>query len=261
MKIIIVFLIVFFSSFVLRANNQMVRDPLLHFYGFGQNKDGDKFYEFSADLTGDGRQSIFITDDQSRLGPHGDYGWAVYVPVGPNYSVIEGGITAKLSGPGYIGYIDQIQRYGIINGGKYSVGASYLENGSIKSQVIDEEREHANAEHYPKYFSDKASDYHITTYTLDQLRQKYANPDLNNIIKLSTEKLPAQNAMNPSVVADSPPSTSKTPASSGPSSQHAPAVSSTSGSNTTDWLLIVAGVVAVLGVGFVLYRLLTRSGK
>jgi hypothetical protein len=261
MKILISLFLICLGLSLNSIEAQIVKDPLLHFYGLGESKAEDKFYEFSADFTGDGRQSVFITDEQSREGPHGDYAWMVYYPLSSGgYQIINDQLTARLSGPDYIGYIDEVKRYGMIIFQKNTVTAQYLDNGKIKMEFLSNKNSDENEKDFAKYLKIEKK-LEVTTFSLDQLKQKYANPDPNNIVKLSTEKLPAQNAMNPSVVADSPPSTSKTPASSGPSSQHVPAVSSTSGSNTTDWLLIVAGVVAVLGVGFVLYRLLARSGK
>lgn len=144
---------------------------------------------FKADFTGDGRKSVFITCDGDGLGPHGDYAWEVYYPLAtggyrlltdPTHFFDFGG-----KGPDYIGYIDQLKRYGVITapeGGKYGISAQYLENGSIHRQTIDEERDHADSEHYPKYFPADFPDYGIQTCTVAQLIQKYAKPDPKNVI-------------------------------------------------------------------------------
>jgi hypothetical protein len=164
---------------------QVVKDPLLDYYQSLKSaessgnpgvhfSDQTRVYEFEADLIGDGSKTIFITDDQSKGGPHGDYSWSVYVPLpSGGYRSIPDGIDAGIKGPEYIGYIDQIKRYGIIKGGKYGISAFYIDNGAIQSKAIDKERGRANTEHYPKYFSDKPIDRHISAYTLAQLEQKY----------------------------------------------------------------------------------------
>ena len=174
------------------ANAQVVKDPLLDYYqritkpGFYHENDASDFaYSpqtrvvcFEADFTGSGRKSFFITDQGQYLNAHGKYAWTIYVPVeSGGYSMATDESTlieVGPNGPAYIGYIDQIKRYGLIIGGKYDVNAYYLDSGTIQSKPIDQEREHANAEHYPKYFSAHAPR-SVTTYTLAQLAQKYAN--------------------------------------------------------------------------------------
>jgi hypothetical protein len=169
---------------------QVVKDPLLAYYQSFDNPSQlsptTQIYCLIADITGDGRKTILITNDRARLGPHGDYGWSLYKPVKTGgYEVIDDTIDAPITGPDYIGYIDQIKRYGAvtaIGGGKYGITVQYLDNGTIESQSIDEKRGHADAKHYPKYFGDGSPKYHVTTYTLAQLAQKYANPDSSNVI-------------------------------------------------------------------------------
>ena len=182
------------------AEAQVVKDPLLDYYlriskpGF-YPACGDPNFHYSsqtqvyfleADFTDSKRKSVFITDEGEYLGAHGNFGWSIYCPVesGGYHLVTDEStlIAAGPDGPEYIGYIDQIKSYGVIIGEKHSVTAYYLENGVIQSEDIDQQRGHANAEHYPKYFHDKPVSYHKTTYTLAQLAQKYPNPDANNVV-------------------------------------------------------------------------------
>jgi hypothetical protein len=167
------------------VGGQVISDPLRDYYQAIKSGDtaGDAephyspktlIYTFQADFTGNGKESIFITDDESRQGPHGLYGWFVYYPESSvGYQKLDNGISAFRGGPNYIGYVDQIKRYGILVGGRDGIGVYYLDNGIMKSQPLDLKRGHADAAHYPKYFQDHLPDYHIVTYTLEQLSQKY----------------------------------------------------------------------------------------
>jgi hypothetical protein len=184
MKIMLILGALYLGLSFLKADAQVVKDPLLAYYQSSQSDKTDlpspqlEVYCFEADFTGDGQKSIFITDQGSSLGAHGKYSWSVYCPVASGgYRLVTDGshfIAAGLKGPDYVGYIDQIKRYGVITGGKDAVVAQYLDNGILQSQAIDQERGHDNADHYPKYFHAHAPDYHITTSTLAQLAQKYA---------------------------------------------------------------------------------------
>jgi hypothetical protein len=194
MKSILIFVGLWLALTFYGVEAQVVKDTLLDYYQAIKSGDtlGDgaphyspktRIYVFQADFTGDGKESIFITDDESRQGPHGLYGWFVYYPVSSNsYQRLDDGISAFRTGPNYIGYVDQIKRYGIIIGGRDGIGVYYLDNGIIKSQPLDLQRGHADATHYPKYFHAHTPDYPIVTYTLAQLEQKYANPDPTNVI-------------------------------------------------------------------------------
>ena len=200
MKIMLLLAGVWLGLTLCTVDAQVVKDPLLDYYqrigksDFYRENDDSNFsyspqtqvYCFEANFTGPGRKSVFITDEGQYLNAHGNYGWAIYSPVeSGGYRMVTDEstlIAAGPDGPAYVGYIDQIKRYGVIIGEKYSIDAYYLDNGVIKSQAIDQERGHANAEHYPKYFKAKPIDRHVTTYTLSQLAQKYASPDPANVI-------------------------------------------------------------------------------
>jgi hypothetical protein len=177
-----------FGLSVLPASAQIVKDPLLAYYeAFDQPlklPPETQVYSFAANLTSDGRKAIFITNDLARLGPAGQYAWSLYYPLKDGgYKVASDEshfIVAGLDGPNYIGYIDQIKRYGVVVGFKDGVEAQYVEDGTIKDKMIAKGSDLANAGNYPKYFSDSPPVYHISTYTLDQLRQKYDNSDTGN---------------------------------------------------------------------------------
>jgi hypothetical protein len=133
-----------------------------------------KIYVFEADFTGDGRKSIFITDDRCRLGPHEDYSWTVYYPTRSGKYLEAGSfVDAGLTGPDYIGYINQVKRFGAIRGSKDAVIAQYLDNGAIKWQKISELSGGQEAAYFPKYFPALPTNYHINTYTLGDLSRKY----------------------------------------------------------------------------------------
>jgi hypothetical protein len=200
MKIALILGTVYMGLSLWKTEAQVVRDPLLDYYQqigkpsfYRENDDSNFRYSpqthifcFEADFTRGGRRSFFITDSGQNLNAHGKYGWAIYAPVeAGGYQMVTDESTlidAGLNGPVYVGYIDQIKGYGLIIGEKYSVTAYYLSDGTIQSKEIDQEREHANPEHYPKYFKDTPVDHHVTTYTLAQLAQKYANPNPKNVI-------------------------------------------------------------------------------
>jgi hypothetical protein len=186
-KFLLVFVFIF-GGYLPGLSGQIVKDPLLSYYHDIQSlaKPSDTIYVLEADFTGNKRKSIFITDDQSKLGPHGDYSWSVYCPhQSGGYLVAGSGLDAGIEGPDYIGYIDQLKRYGAITateGGKYGIKAQYLENGAIQSQSIDQGRGHADERHYPAYFTAKSPDYRIMKYTLTDLKQKYASLDATNVV-------------------------------------------------------------------------------
>jgi len=71
--------------------------------------------------------------------------------------------------------VDQIKNFGIVIGSRDAVGAYYIDGAKIDSKMIDDERGHADASVYPKYFHDHLPDYHMTTVTLGQLERKYAD--------------------------------------------------------------------------------------
>jgi hypothetical protein len=171
---------------------QVVKDPLRDYYvrNFAATKlpirpDSEtpsgpltlQVYYFKADFTGNGRKSVFITDDAEYLGAHGKYGWSVYLPTGRGwyrlitneYNFIVGGIL----GPDYIGYVKEAKRYGVLTGARYSVGIEYLSKGVLKPDALDKDH---GRDWYPQYFSDDSENYNITTYTLGELSQKYGSP-------------------------------------------------------------------------------------
>jgi hypothetical protein len=137
-----------------------------------------KVYYFKADFTGDGRKSVFITDDAEYLGVHGKYAWSVYFPtarggyrlITNDYNFIVGGIL----GPDYIGYVKEAKRYGVLTASKDSVGIYYLSKGALKSDAVDTEH---GRDWYPQYFSNDSGNYNIITYTLAELSKKYGRPD------------------------------------------------------------------------------------
>jgi hypothetical protein len=133
-----------------------------------------KIYLFEADFTGNNRKSVFITDDRSCISPSGNYSWTVYYPSGHGqYELVDDAIVASLSGPGYIGYIREIKRYGVLRGSKNSVIAEYLDHGAIASENIAQIPGEEDADRFPDYFPAKGWDYKIKTYTLGQLSHKY----------------------------------------------------------------------------------------
>ena len=200
MKTVSIFTSILLGFGVCMANAQVLKDPLLHYYqritnvDFVPENDDPNFhyspqtqvYYFEANFTGPKRKTIFITDEGEYLGAHGKYAWSVYCPGatrGYRLVTVDGNfIAAGLSGPTYVGYIEQVKRYGVVIGTKDSLAAYYLDNGTIQSKAIELKRERANSMHYPKYFTEKPVSHHVITYTLAQLAQKYAKPDPNNIL-------------------------------------------------------------------------------
>ena len=231
-----------------------IKDPLLHYFWQIQSyaKPDNKVYSFDADLSGDGNQSVFITDDQGRLGHHGDYGWVVYVPLSSGgYRVIDSGIDASLSGPVF-GFIDEDKRYGAITMGyKHTVIGQYLENGEIKSETIDDKPGSADDPKYNKYFAGTPTN-KITTYTIAQLKQKYINPDTNNVVQTAPASVtqPATPPAAATPVAQPPPDVL-----SATSPPVAPAVPTplalTTANQSFSWLtlLVIIFVIALSGVG------------
>ena len=139
-----------------------------------------KILLFKAHFTESERKSVFITDQEEYLGAHGKYAWSVYFPVGENGYYLASGnnkipdfVSAGLSGPDYVGYIDEIKGYGVVSGGRWAVEAIHIVEGFLASTVIDSEAAHNDAEVHPKYFSDQWKNREITTYTLAQLAAKY----------------------------------------------------------------------------------------
>jgi hypothetical protein len=196
MKIILMLVSFWLSTCIDRVETQVVKDPLLDYYqcikSGGTPGDDEphylpqtQIYYFKADFTGDGKKSIFVTDEEARQGPHGLYGWFVYYPLASGGYVrleADGGIGMYSGGPDYIGYVDEIKRYGIVLGGKDGVGVYYFDHGTIQIRPLDLTRGHADAAYYPKYFRDHLPDYHMTTTTLAELAQRYAKLDPTNVI-------------------------------------------------------------------------------
>jgi len=194
MKSIFMFVVFCLVMSLSSAEAQIIKDPLRDYYqrGFshvdfskGSVPDTEgpsppvtpqtQIYYFVADFTGDGRNSLFITSEQATLGAHGQYAWSIYCPAASGeYRLVTDFLASGIRGFDYIGYIDEIKRFGIIIGSKYAVAAYYLDHGVLKSQAIDRERRHDNADYFPKYFHAHVPDYHITTIALDQLMRKYA---------------------------------------------------------------------------------------
>jgi len=166
------------------ASAQVVKDPLLDYYQSakaGESPSDDEahyspqtpIYYFEADFTGDGRKSFFITDDESREGPHGDYRWSVYYPLASGgYQKLAGGISMRKNGPAYIGYVAEIKRYGIVDSGKHVVSVQYLSDGKINVTFLGKNQE-AEKEDYPQYFASPAK-WQVQKTTLAGLSQKYA---------------------------------------------------------------------------------------
>jgi hypothetical protein len=238
---------------------QRVKDPLLAYYqDFDRSSPispKNQIYSFEADLTGDGHKSYFVTNDLALLGPHGDHAWSFYSQMeSGEYQLISSPasfIDAGTNGPSYIGYIGEIQRYGAISMGyKHTVDAQYLEGGAIKSEVIDATSGSADDPKYHKYFG-STSAIKITTYTMDQLKQKYANPDPTNVIKVAdasdaAPSKPTQSAVEATSLA--PQQVPSTPIPFTASAIPAPPESSPS------WPLIALSIIVVLGAGFAVYR-------
>lgn len=174
--------------------SQEVKDPLRDYYlrncaAITSATNGDpetlsrsltlqsKIYYFKADFTGNGRQSIFITDDGEYLGAHSKYAWSVYYPsksgqfrlLTNESNFIVGGIL----GPDYIGYVKEAKKFGVFTASKDSVGIYYLSDGALKSDAVDTEH---GRDWYPQYFPDEPLNYHITTYSVAELYQKYGSP-------------------------------------------------------------------------------------
>jgi hypothetical protein len=195
MKILLLFGVLIISALT-RSNSQVVsgeivKDPLLAYLQSNEESAAlapeNKVYLFRANFAGDGRKFVFITSESASLGSHGDYGWTVYCPLrAGGYLLLDGIIFAGISGPEYIGYIDQIKRCGIVVGGKEGVLAQYLAKGELQSQQIDNGRGHADPEHYPKDFGGGKRDYHISSYTFNQLKRKYRHPDPANVLAPAT---------------------------------------------------------------------------
>jgi hypothetical protein len=195
----------FFCGSLCLAQAQVVKDPLLDYYqrigkpGFYRENNAPGFqyspqtqlFSFEANFTGSKRKSLFITDSGQFLNDHANYDWAIYIPVGLiGYTMVTDEsslIMAGPEGPAYIGYIDQVKRYGIVDGDEGFVSAYYVENGVVQSQDLDQKSGHANETYYPKYFGPQSDDRPATTYTLAQLAKKYANPDPNNVVAPAAE--------------------------------------------------------------------------
>jgi len=171
---------------------QVVKDPLLDYYQSTKAGDssGDKeshfspqtpIYYFEANFTGNGRKSFFITDDESREGPHGTYGWSVYYPLASGgYQKLDDVVSMGKFGPAYVGYVAEIKGPGIVDSGKHVVSVQYLSDGQLKTTFLGKNQE-AEKENYPKYFGSPPK-WQIQKTTLAQLARTYANPDPANVI-------------------------------------------------------------------------------
>jgi len=133
------------------AQAQVVQDPLLAYYkmitapSFDRQNDGDfqyspqtPVYYFEAELDGSEHKAVFVTDKGNYLGERGQYAWSVYAPVkSGGYHLVTDSIsyiTAGRLGPSYIGYIDQLKKYGVIVSGRDAITAYYLQDGVLKTQ-------------------------------------------------------------------------------------------------------------------------------
>ena len=174
------------------AEAQVVKDPLLDYYQSIKAGDsaGDgephfspqtQVYYFEANFTAKGRKSLFVTDDESREGPHGTYGWSVYYPLATGgYQKLPNTVSMGKSGPAYIGYVAEVKEPGIVDSGKHVVSVQYLSNGQLQTTFLGKNQE-AEKEDYPKYFNSSPK-WQIQKTTLAELEQKYANPDPTNVI-------------------------------------------------------------------------------
>lgn len=168
-----------------KASGQIVKDPFVDYYQFIKSGDtlGDdephyspqtKIYYFKADFTGDNHKSLFISDDESRRGPHGDYGWSVYYPLASGgYKKLLYGVDASLDGPPYMGYVSEIKKYGIVDFTRHAVSVQFRSQGEI-DRVFLGKNEEAEKEDYPQYFA-APSKLTIKQITLAQLQQKFNN--------------------------------------------------------------------------------------
>ena len=183
MKIILVFVGLWFGLSLGTAGAQVVSEPLLAYYQYVKSGGGDSdeephyasntsIYYFEADFTGDGRKSFFITDDESKQGPHGDYQWAVYYPLASGgYQKAGIGVSMSRYGPAYIGSVNEIKGYGIVDSGKNVVSVQYLSSGKIAITFLGKDQE-AKKEDYPQYFATPTK-WQIKKITLGELTQKY----------------------------------------------------------------------------------------
>lgn len=179
MKKILTVILIYSSVIYSEGYAQVVQDPILKYYQSFDNpthiSPEDKIYVFETDFTGDGKKSVFITNDLARLGPHGTYGWSVYYPLNSGgYQGVTDGIISNLNGPNYIGYVAEIKRYGIVEASRNVVSVQYLSHGKIKMIFLGKDKEFSK-EDYPQYFA-KPMNWNIQTYTLAQLAQKYPAP-------------------------------------------------------------------------------------
>lgn len=184
MKTILILAGLWFGLNLGTAAAQVVKDPLLDYYQYVKAGGGDNdeephytqqtpIYYFEADLTGDGRKSFFITDEESKQGPHGGYQWSVYYPLASGgYQKAAVGISMSKYGPAYIGSVSEIQGYGVVDSAKHVVSVQYLSAGKIKIAFLGKNQE-AEKEDYPQYFSSPVK-WQIQKTTLAQLAQKYA---------------------------------------------------------------------------------------
>lgn len=146
-----------------------------------------KVYVISANFTDDKRESIFITDESSEYTKDaGRLEWQFYRPSGDNkYSCaadfftgvdqdhdLDVGITAPLTGPAYLGYIDEIKGYGAIFIDKEDnwLVIQYANDELIRTNVVSG----ADKEAYTKYISSPKT-FEVGVYDLPQLLKKYKN--------------------------------------------------------------------------------------
>lgn len=196
MKTILIIVSIYITLNLFTADAQVVKDPLLEYYQVIKSGDsqGDavphytprtQIYFFEANFMGVGHKCIFITDGESRQGAHGVYGWSVYCPMASGgYQKLVNGISASKHGPTYVGYVAEINGYGIVESGKHVVSVQYASNGKILKMFLGKNQE-AEKEDYPQYFASPTK-WQIQKCTLGELEQKYVNPDLNNVISPAT---------------------------------------------------------------------------
>lgn len=178
------------------ADAQIVKDPLLDYYQAIRSGDIDilgdeephyssrtKIYEFEADFTGHGRKSVFIANDESRQGAHGAYNWTVYYPLKSGaFQRLARGVSTSIDGPPFIGYVTEINRYGIVDSGRHVVSVQYMSDGEIKITFLGKNKnQEAEKEDYPKYFA-VPTKLQIIKFTLGQVEKTYTTPDLTNVI-------------------------------------------------------------------------------
>ncbi len=174
-----------------KLNTGIVEDPLRDYalnpsFIFPHDQRQVKVYVIHAKFTDDARESVFITNDSGKYTDEvGASEWQFYRPMDDNkYSAayefltnveqdhdLSDSITAPLSGPAYIGYIDQIKGYGAIYIDKQDnnwLQIQYANDKLIRCNIVTG----GDRDQYSGYIASPKT-FKVDIYNLEDLRAKY----------------------------------------------------------------------------------------